>query len=137
MITSRSWSKGLKRKSGLYEALEQIIREVETKMRGGRVCSLGTDCSDVPHVVEIRSDNAKENIVKRMRELCARNGTRMEGSLCHVVISDDLVRAKGKKSFKAVVIGYAEEREPAQKGYVVRRLSDGWVTTGTYAQAYV
>jgi hypothetical protein len=59
-FTSRSWSKGLKRKSGLYEALEQIIREIETKMRRGRVCSLGTDCSDVPHVVEIRSDNAKE-----------------------------------------------------------------------------
>ena len=221
--TSRSWSKGLKKKSDLYEALEQIIREVETKMRGGRVISLATDCSDVPHVVEIRSDNAKENIVKRMRELCARNGTKMEtsvpyqqwqngkaerlgghimkggralqfggclperdwfkcvnafnhirnrtpntnsakhdgrtpyelwhdidtplidqldhlrvlGSLCYVVIPDDLVRAGGKKSYKAVVLGYAEEREPAQKGYIVRRLSDGWITTGTYAQTHV
>ncbi len=76
--TSRSWSRGLKRRSGLYEALEQIIREVETKMRRWRVCSPGTDSSDVPHVVEIRSDNAKDNVVKRMREVCARNGTKNE-----------------------------------------------------------
>jgi hypothetical protein len=62
-FTSRSWTIGLKKKSDLYEALRGVIAEVETRMRGERVRGLATGSSDQPHVVEIRSDNAKS---KRM-----------------------------------------------------------------------
>ena len=80
-FTSRSWTVGLKRKSGLFLALRGVIAEVETKMRGARVSGLATGGSDRPHVVEIRSDNAKENVLMRMQEMCLRKGTRMETSV--------------------------------------------------------
>ena len=219
-FTSRSWAVGLRRKSNLFGALRDVIASVETQMRGARVCGLATGCSDEPHVVEIRSGNAKENLLKKMQDLCRRNGTVLEtsvpyqqwqngkaerlggyimkggrslqyggcmierdwfkcfsafnhirnrtpnsnsahhegstpyelwhderiplaaqldhlrvlGSLCYVVYPDELVQQGGKKAYKAVMLGYADENVIGQKAYVVRRLSDGKILTATYAQ---
>jgi transposase InsO family protein len=80
-FTSRSWAVGLKKKSLVFDKLVCIIRETETRMRGERVFALETGFSDEPHVVEIRSDNAGENIVQKMRDLLRRKGTRMETSV--------------------------------------------------------
>ena len=80
-FSSRSWAVGLKRKSYLFYALRGVIVSVETKMRGGRVCGLATGCPDQPHVVEVRSDNAKENLLKKMQDHCRRNGTKLETSV--------------------------------------------------------
>ena len=80
-FTSRSWSVGLRRKSHLFGELRAVISEVETKMRGARVNGLATGCADRPHAVEIRSDNAGENLLKKMQELCRRNGTVLETSV--------------------------------------------------------
>jgi transposase InsO family protein len=79
--TSKSWTVGLTRKSELYGALKAVIAEVETRMRGERVRGLATGNADQPHVVEVRSDNAKENVLKSMQALFKKNGTRMETSV--------------------------------------------------------
>jgi transposase InsO family protein len=83
-FTSRSWAIGLRSKKDVFASLRDVIAEVETRMHGLRVQQLGTlsACGE-PHVVEIRSDNAGENLLSSMRALLRKNGTRMETSVAY------------------------------------------------------
>ena len=76
----------MRRKSELFGSLQGVINlsDHETRMRA-RVRELENGYGDVAvvRIEQIRSDNAKKNVMNKMRALCQKKGTKMETSVPH------------------------------------------------------
>ena len=83
-FSSNVWVRGLRRKSELFSSLQGVINLIETRMRA-RVRELENGYGDVAvvRIEQIRSDNAKENVMNKMKALCKKKGTKMETSVPH------------------------------------------------------
>jgi hypothetical protein len=80
--SKRSFVQGLRKKSGLFDAMRALIVRIETEL-GGKVSTLERDCLTAPRVSVLRSDNAKENLVTAMKDFCRQKGITMQTSVAY------------------------------------------------------
>jgi hypothetical protein len=59
---------------------------------------------------------------------------RVVGSLCYVTLTPEERHGDKIRAYRAIFMGYSDDNEVGQKGYIVRRLSDGAIKQVTYSQ---